>query len=1054
VSVSSTGVSSDDDELLSSTRVVRGDRPEVQHAAIEDGPWERSSLGRYVTLEVVGRGGMGIVHRAYDPVLRREVAIKRLRFASARGDATPASGAARLLREAQVMAQLSHPNVLPVYDVTQHDDVLLMTMEFVDGRTLREWLREQPRMWREVLDVFLQAGAGLAEAHHAGIVHRDFKPTNVLVGTDGRVRVMDFGIARAASRPGSESAVSETGASADSLVDGLVDVLTCEGTVLGTPPYMAPEQHEGRAADARSDQYAFCVALWEGLFGQRPWTGGPKEILAAKRHGPPPPPSRQVPRYCVDAVQRGLAADPNQRHASMDVLLDALRIDPGARRRRALWIVGGAGALVATTAIVASAAVGRLEHCGGEVTALDGSWDDGRRARAADAFSASAAHGAETWIRVEARLDRWSDEWRAMHREACEATHVHENQSVELLDRRMACLDRARERVRALVDRFVIADRRTVDEAVDAAAALPDVERCGALAALQAEHPPPTDPHLAARVQELRAALAEIEAVANTGDAPAALTMTRDLLDSATDLDGYPPVQVELTFRLGRSLHESGDFTGAERQLRETYFEARALGLDDIARSVAIELGSVVGHELGRVDDGLEWIEHARAEIRRRPHEETRAILAVTEGLILFDGGRHAESEALQRETLAGWEQPGRPHHPLVASALSNLAGIAIARGDNAEAETIFRRVVELERTAYGPQHPRLSDAHTNLGVALAQNGSFAEAAVETERALKIREQSLGPTHPDLAISLNNLGNIQYSSGDYVKAVHSFERSIAIVEKSLGADSPRLVATLGNLGYSLVALGRADEALPLHRRALAIAEATFPAGDAGRITPLVALADIEYTVGEIDAAAQGYERALALSEEHPDLDSTAPTTAMLGLGRVLRSKGRPAEAVVHFQRALQIRENANGPEHPGNAPCHDELGRAAALSGDHERALASFARSLAIIEATHGPDHVDATQPLIGLAEANLALGRAEEARPHAERAAALQRQLEADPLELVRANFVLARVLRALGETDRVRALIREGRATCRSLGDAATDPCDEMAAWAERQG
>ncbi|HEY0097284.1 MAG TPA: serine/threonine-protein kinase, partial [Archangium sp.] len=230
-------------------------------------------LDRYVVLDPLGEGGMGMVYAAYDSVLDRKVALKLLPpgDADAGPEATSGSGRARLLREAQAMARLSHPNVVAVYDVHQHEAQVFMAMELVDGQTLLQWEREQPRGWRELLTAFLAAGRGLAAAHAAGLVHRDFKPTNVLVGKDGRVRVTDFGLARPHNAPaelGADTPAPDTGP-----VKGhsLLELnLTQRGAVRGTPAYMAPEQFRGATADVRSDQFSFAVSLWEALHGERP----------------------------------------------------------------------------------------------------------------------------------------------------------------------------------------------------------------------------------------------------------------------------------------------------------------------------------------------------------------------------------------------------------------------------------------------------------------------------------------------------------------------------------------------------------------------------------------------------------------------------------------------------------------------------------------------------------------------------------------------------------------------------------------------------------------
>jgi serine/threonine protein kinase len=225
-----------------------------------------AKVGRFVVLGDLGAGGMGHVVRAFDPQLGREVALKRLH-----ADGPEAS--ARAIREAQAVASLSHPNVIAVYDFGEHDDAIFIALELVEGKTLREWMSDGPYPWAIVLDRLEAAGRGLAAAHRVGLVHRDFKPSNVLVGDDGRVRVTDFGLARFIAAP-SDAMVGDA---SDSLSSGDV-CLTRSGVVLGTPAYMAPEQHAG-ASDPSSDQYAFCVVLFEALYGERPFRGATQREL-------------------------------------------------------------------------------------------------------------------------------------------------------------------------------------------------------------------------------------------------------------------------------------------------------------------------------------------------------------------------------------------------------------------------------------------------------------------------------------------------------------------------------------------------------------------------------------------------------------------------------------------------------------------------------------------------------------------------------------------------------------------------------------------------------
>ncbi len=282
-------------------------------------------IGRYRVLQRLGAGAMGVVYAAIDDELGRKLAIKLLHDSFA----CDPTGRARLLREAQAMARLRHHNVVVVYDVGTHDDQVFIAMELVSGHTLSAWLAASRRSVAEVLACFHQAGAALAAAHRAGVLHRDFKPENILVEVSGRVCVLDFGLARALAEPapGDPS-------------DSLSEPLTRTGSILGTPAYMAPEQLRGAAVDARADQFSFCVALYEALYGERPFATLPRFAAATVSHQPR---DGRVPTWIRRAVLRGLAEDPAQRFPDMDALLAALTRSRSRSRSRLV----GAGLLVA-----------------------------------------------------------------------------------------------------------------------------------------------------------------------------------------------------------------------------------------------------------------------------------------------------------------------------------------------------------------------------------------------------------------------------------------------------------------------------------------------------------------------------------------------------------------------------------------------------------------------------------------------------------------------------------------------------------------------------------
>ena len=380
-------------------------------------------VGRFVVERELGAGAMGVVLLAHDPDLGRPVAIKLLR---SDGD----DARARLRREAQAVAKLQHPNVIAVHEVGTHGDQVYVVMEFVDGGTLRDWVKAQPRAWEEILAVYRQAGQGLIAAHQAGLVHRDFKPDNVLIGRDGRVRVTDFGIV------GVSGGAAETTLPDASTPPGDVSGrLTETGAIVGTPAYMPPEQY-GARVDARSDQFAFCVSLYEALFGQRPHEA---DTVGAMLHAVQSGKVRAVPNTdvhapVVAAVLQGLRPDPAQRHPSMQALLQRLvrkkstPVWPFAVAGLGVLALGGAWLAVQTQSSATDVgdqpqvqAEAPVFTCPDAEAELAGVWNDEQRAAIRAAFEKHGSFQASLFDRVAKALDARSDAWGWALDSACAA---------------------------------------------------------------------------------------------------------------------------------------------------------------------------------------------------------------------------------------------------------------------------------------------------------------------------------------------------------------------------------------------------------------------------------------------------------------------------------------------------------------------------------------------------------------------------------------------------------------------------------------------------------
>ena len=585
------------------------------------------SIGRFVVLKKLGAGAMGVVYAAYDADLDRKVAVKLLKV----GTEGKKDRRARLYREAQALAKLSHPNVVQVYEVGTHDHQVFVAMEFLNGETLRDWQRVDEPDMQSLLEVYVQAGRGLEAAHRAGLVHRDFKPDNALIEGDGRVRVLDFGLARASddeessvlsTEPELEEQLGKLSASSSGSRPGDLhspDGLTMTGAMMGTPAYMSPEQFTGEAATPASDQFAFCVTLWEALYGKRPFAGGDALTLAFNvKQGKlrEPPRDATVPGWLHRVLARGLSVEPDDRWPSMSALLDELTRDRG-RNRRAVWLTAGVAGL-ATALGVASLSGDEPNVCSDMQAALEGAWDDSRKTEVRTAFEASGVpYASDVLARVEARFDDYADEWVHSRTDACEATHVRGEQSQHLLDLRMGCLDRRRAGLAAMVETFADADAAVVERAPSAIAGLLPVAPCDDRERLMARVPPPDDPIVAGRVDDIRERLERARAIGEAGRYQQAVAEMEDLAEESEDVD-YPPLRAELLAERGHARKAVGRLDEAEADFAESFSIALTAGDDETAANAAGASCNLIGYLQQRYDEALVWGRAARLSLAAR----------------------------------------------------------------------------------------------------------------------------------------------------------------------------------------------------------------------------------------------------------------------------------------------------------------------------------------------------------------------------------------------------------------------------------------------------
>ena len=1004
------------------------ERPPVDLAALgASGLSQREralQLTRYRLLRRLGAGGMGVVYLAHDPSLDREVAIKLLRAAP--GDDPVDEAHARLLREAQALAKLSHPNVVTVHDVGTYDaDVLttlrlgpgrtdpvprsggrgpmgvFLVMEYVPGLTLAQWLDVRPRPIREVLEVLLAAGRGLVAAHAVGVIHRDFKPGNVLVGETGRVCVFDFGLARAAGEV--EPSIQGFSAPIDPLSSSQLSApLTRVGSLVGTPAYMAPEQRGGVAVDERADQFSFCVALYEGLYGNRPFSGDNIFALEeAKASGRIDPPRRKVrvPQVIHRALLRGLSPDPEARWPSMGDLLAAIE-RPLRRDRRRLLLAGGLALATAAAAVAVTRAADDAALCSGAAEALAPTWGPPQREALAAAFAATGlAYAPDAAARARERLDAYAAAWIAGHTDACEATNVRGEQSDDLLDRRMRCLETRRRELAALLAVLTVADASAVENARDAIESLPTPARCADLDALLAEVDPPP-PALADDVAAVHDQMNAAAAEGAAGHLAAATALAVAAEERSRAID-YRPLRARVLADLASIQLEASDYEAGQRNYSEAFWEALATRQDHRAFLAAVALARHVGDILARPDDAQPWLRTAEALLDRlgRPAERTadlehlRGVLAEqrTENQAAIDHYRRALELS--------------PDDPRRDDWAANLATVHMYLGQLDIAHAMFEELLARQRETHGPEHPKVASRLTSLGNVATLRGDFDAAERHQRAALALLRRALPPHHERLAFSLSSLADLAMQRGEFAAALEAFDEARAIWERNLGVDHPRVAAMLERL------------------------------------------ASIEVMRGEFGRAEQHATRALAIWGAAQSPDQQGILLAHLDLAQLARARGDFAAMRAHVDVALPTAAAAFGESHLYTAVARAFRGHALLGQGDVTGAERDVEAAVAAIEATYGKDSVWLSEVIDARTDIRRAQGRLADARADLERVLAVVDARSA-PLQRAKLEFLLGQVLWDMNDDrGRARALAEAALAAFERVG-AAPD-VQKIRAW-----
>lgn len=937
-------------------------------------------VGRYRVLDELGRGGMGVVVRAHDPKLRREVALKIMRV-----DRLGTSGQARMIREARAMARLSHPNVVTVHDVElDGPDGVVVVMEYVDGQTLHEWLWSERRSWSSIVSSFVAAGQGLAAAHAAGLLHRDFKPSNVLVGADGRVRVADFGLARAPaedsasrSQPGpTPDRASAGGASANT---SGAQLTTC-GTLLGTPDFMAPELLRGEEASERSDQYAFCVSLWWALAGSPPFAAGGEPD--DKDTGPPGWSSeRPVPRRIVAALQRGLQADPGQRWPSMPALLHVLS---ESTRHRGRWIVAGGMLMlgaIGTLALVRGPATSEPRCDGNEQIAS--SWGPQRRDTVRrNLQGASVPYADRAWSRAEARLDQFSARWGSMYEQACEATvdpsgAIIDVEPVPVL----RCLQRSRAELEATVTR--LAEPSAPEHVGTMLDGLPDLDRCRSAEITTAPPAPEADETEA--VEALHRRLAQIQSLRLAGQYDKALEALEQAEANADTLR-YGPIRTMVWKERGELMSAMGRYPEATEAYAQT--QEHGVRWEQWSEVAAATRGRlyVVGTRLGRPQEATLLADLARGFAARTNDQGDLALTLSAIGQVQRNLGEFEVAEQHQHEAIALWTELHGEDDENTARMRTELAIALAQQGHYAPAEEQMQAVLEIRTRMWGDRHPLVASSRTNLASVLMMAGRRQEGQEQQRLALELNRELLSDDHPSLALSYYNVAAGLAHQGRVEESEQHYLRALAIYERAGLGDSVRVAKLRGNLATVYLIGADYEPAEPLLRQAIA-------------------------TLTQ------------ALGPEHPSVAWQRRT-----LGSVLTALGQHEEAEREFTDALRITRAAVGPEHPEVAMIHGA--RAILLRQRHEdaAALAEIDAELAIRSKAHDADHPELARTHLQRGGVLYDMGRVDEAeREFQQTIDAVAGTLEPGDWTLVSARVGLGLVALQRGDHTRARALLEE---------------------------
>jgi serine/threonine protein kinase/tetratricopeptide (TPR) repeat protein len=906
---------------------------------------------RYKLIAPLGSGAMGVVYRAYDRALERYIALKLIRNNSPQG----AVGLkVRLVAEAHALAKMTHPNVVTVHDLGRRGDEIFIAMELIEGSTLRAHLEQTRVGWKEIVTYYLQAAHGLAAAHDHGLIHRDFKPDNVLV-SGSRIVVTDFGLVRPIFEDSEKNVEAEP---------------------VGTPAYMAPEQFRGEPADQRTDIFNFCASVYESIYKESPFPG---DSLAQRRAAVLTntrrlPSSRvQVPAYLRSTLQKGLAPDRDDRFSSMRELIDIFSeiLSSEARRRRRRVYAASAMAIVALS--VGGAFVWRRlvprQLCRQNARELPAYWSKDARPKILSALRHSTVpFRYETWQTLDSVLSRYVESWGDAYAQQCDAAWERGAHSFTAVTRLM-CLDEQQTALREFAELLATGDGEVWTRSVTSAQQLEPPLSCGTAAPDKENSPVDDTAQSRPPIKDSRRKLGEAAGLQMAGKYERAASAAETALQTARAIESVP-LESDALFRLASVRKDQGKWSESERLFTSCIDAAERARNDLLRAKSAIELIDVVGYRQGRSAEGARWAHQAEVVLARlgNPSREMAALRATRAVLRLGDGQLDQAEDDL-RAALTQRQQLLPAGDPTIGTTLMNLGGVVQAKGKYWEAASFAGQAYALFSATLGSQHPRSAAVLANMGYALFSMGRLDEAQEKYERALAAQTLELGPQHPHIATTLMNIANVYDSLGDHQQALSYATRALDIL-KALDPDSDQLFAVKLNTANYFAELGQFARAQELAHEALAFRRQRYGANHA--------------SVGDAERWIATY---YLYQRRFPD-------------------------ALQHAKTALTIIASGPGGENPQVADVLDIIGVAELGLGHPTNAVEAHRRVLTIRAANGGGAQLAATRSNLGRAE--IALGALREGLADLEAAMRLRAAQQGHPEEKADTEFALARSLYA----------------------------------------